>query len=104
MLRTLAHALSAGLRRIDIIGRYGGEEFGVILLDTPPEAACAALDKIRRRFSEVEFGAEQRPFSVTFSAGVAGSRTHATSERLITASDRALYAAKAAGRNRILVA
>ena len=38
VLRMLAHTLSVGLRRIDIIGRYGGEEFGVLLLDTPAEA------------------------------------------------------------------
>jgi diguanylate cyclase (GGDEF)-like protein len=102
VLRTLAHSLSSGLRRIDVIGRYGGEEFGVILLDASPEAAFAAVDKIRQRFSEITFNAKESVFSATFSAGVSGSRSHSTPEQLIAAADAQMYLAKKAGRNRIL--
>jgi diguanylate cyclase (GGDEF)-like protein/PAS domain S-box-containing protein len=102
VLRTLAHTLSDGLRRIDIIGRYGGEEFGVLLLDTPVEAACAVVDKLRRRFSEIEFDGKSSLFSVTFSAGVSGSRGISTPEELIAAADEHMYLAKAGGRNKVV--
>jgi diguanylate cyclase (GGDEF)-like protein len=102
VLRTLAHSLSSGLRRIDVIGRYGGEEFAVILLDASPEAAFIAVDKIRQRFSEITFDAKESVFSATFSAGVSGSRSHSTPEQLIAAADEQMYLAKKAGRNRTL--
>jgi diguanylate cyclase (GGDEF)-like protein len=102
VLRTLAHSLSSGLRRIDVIGRYGGEEFGVILLDASPEAAFAAVDKIRQRFSEITFETKESVFSATFSAGISGSRSHSTPEQLIAAADEQMYLAKTAGRNRTL--
>jgi len=101
VLRALAHSLSSGLRRIDVIGRYGGEEFGVLLLDTPPQAACRVVDKIRQRFSEMAFDANNDVFFATFSAGISGSLSHTTPEQLIGAADEQMYLAKAAGRNRI---
>jgi len=102
VLRTLAQTLSGGLRRIDIVGRFGGEEFGVLLLDTPPDAACVVIDRIRHRFSGIEFGARARTFCVTFSAGVSGSRSHQSAEEIVSAADGQMYRAKAAGRNRVL--
>jgi diguanylate cyclase (GGDEF)-like protein len=102
VLRTLAQTLSAGLRRIDILGRYGGEEFGVLLLDTPPEAARAVIDKLRQRFSEIEFGGRNHIFNVTFSAGVSSSRMQSNAEELISMADEHMYRAKAGGRNRVL--
>jgi diguanylate cyclase (GGDEF)-like protein len=103
VIRALSHALMAGLRRIDIIGRYGGEEFGVILLDTPPAQAGTAIDALRGRFADIAFETDGQAFSATFSAGVAGSRGHRGTDTLIEAADRALYAAKHAGRNRVMV-
>jgi diguanylate cyclase (GGDEF)-like protein len=102
VLRTLARTLSVGLRKINIIGRYGGEEFGVLLLDTPAKAAFAVADKIRQRFSAVESRAKTDKFFVTFSAGIAGSRGHVTPEALISSADDQMYLAKAEGRNRIV--
>jgi diguanylate cyclase (GGDEF)-like protein len=103
VLRALAQTLSGGLRKTDVLGRYGGEEFGVLLLDTSPKAAYAVAEKIRQRFSEIEFNAKWRKFSATFSAGVSGSLAHATPETLISSADEQMYLAKAAGRNRIVV-
>jgi diguanylate cyclase (GGDEF)-like protein len=103
VLRALSNALTAGLRRIDVIGRYGGEEFGVILLETPPQAAKLAIDKLRQRFADLPFEAVGSSFSATFSAGIAGSRTYGELNQLIAAADQALYAAKHAGRNQVLV-
>lgn len=103
VLRTLARVLSIGLRQIDTVGRYGGEEFAVLLHNTAPEAACGPLERIRRNFSQLEFRGKDAPFFVTFSAGIAGSRRYSTTEDLIFAADQNMYRAKAAGRNRIVV-
>jgi diguanylate cyclase (GGDEF)-like protein len=102
IIRALANTLTTGLRRIDVIGRYGGEEFGVILIETPPQAARLAIDKLRQRFAELPFEAAGSPFGATFSAGIAGSRSHGSLNQLIAAADRALYAAKHAGRNQVM--
>jgi diguanylate cyclase (GGDEF)-like protein len=102
VIRALSHALTAGLRRIDIIGRYGGEEFAVLLLDTPVEQARMVIDALRARFSDIRFESDGQAFSASFSAGVAGSRDHPGVDALIEAADRALYAAKDCGRNRVV--
>lgn len=101
VLRAMAHALGAGLRRTDIVGRYGGEEFGVILLDTAPEQAWRSLDQVRQSFARIRFEASGRPFGVTFSAGLAGSRQFPSVDLLLSEADEALYGAKASGRNLI---
>jgi diguanylate cyclase (GGDEF)-like protein len=104
VLRALSNTLTSGLRRIDIVGRYGGEEFGVIMLDTSPQAAHKAIEKQRQRLNEIEFeGSAGRRFRASFSAGIAGSHTHPALPDLIAAADCALYAAKLDGRNRIVI-
>jgi diguanylate cyclase (GGDEF)-like protein len=60
VIRALSHALMAGVRRIDIIGRDGGEEFGVILLDTPPAQAGMVIDGLRERFADIAFETDGR--------------------------------------------
>ena len=102
VIRALANTLTAGLRKIDIVGRCGGEEFGVILLDTPPQAACLAIDKLRAQFCEIGLDASSRRLRSSFSAGVAGSRGCLGVDQIIAAADAALYAAKHAGRNRVM--
>ncbi|HWL82783.1 MAG TPA: diguanylate cyclase [Roseomonas sp.] len=99
VIRSLARSLQKRLRRTDVIGRYGGEEFAVLLLGTAPEAAQTVIDQVRARFSALAFDTEQSRFSVTFSAGIAGQEVGAKAETMISAADAALYAAKRAGRN-----
>jgi diguanylate cyclase (GGDEF)-like protein len=101
VIRALARTLVTGLRKSDVIGRYGGEEFIILLPDTSPAGAVSAVEKIRHRFEALQFDADQRPFSVTLSAGVAGNGRRMAVEALINAADRALYKAKRNGRNRI---
>jgi diguanylate cyclase (GGDEF)-like protein len=101
VIRGLARSLRKHLRRTDVIGRYGGEEFAALLPSTSPEQATARLDKIRERFGATPFDGAHGPFSVTYSAGIAGSGPHEGPEALISAADAALYAAKRAGRNRV---
>ncbi|MCI0752278.1 diguanylate cyclase [Teichococcus vastitatis] len=102
VIRSLARSLQKRLRRTDVIGRYGGEEFGVLLMGTEAEAARAAIDQVRRRFTALPFETDRSRFTVSFSAGVAsnaGPDGPAEAEALIEAADAALYAAKRAGRD-----
>ena len=98
----LARILQQRLRSSDVIGRYGGEEFAVILPEAGLEDAALLIDAMRQDFSRLEFQASGRQFSCAFSAGVASSRSYAYAGALIEAADKALYAAKRSGRNRVV--
>ncbi|MCF8210199.1 MAG: diguanylate cyclase [Rhodoferax sp.] len=102
VLLALSRVLQQRLRHSDVIGRYGGEEFAVVLHDIPVASAFELLDALREDFSHVIFHAQERDFSCTFSAGLASFPAHADAEALRGAADRALYAAKHQGRNRIV--
>ena len=105
VLRTLAGALRAGLRRADIVGRLGGEEFGLVLLDTSADHAAAVIDRLRVAFNRLVFRSGERSFSVGFSAGVAASRTFDnTMSAMIAGADEAMYTIKRNGRNGVQIA
>ena len=105
VLRTLSGALRAGLRRADIVGRLGGEEFGLVLLDTSADHAAAVIDRLRVAFNQLVFKAGERTFSVGFSAGVASSRTFDSEmSAMIAGADAAMYDVKHAGRNGVRIA
>ncbi|MFI8745862.1 diguanylate cyclase domain-containing protein [Pseudomonas sp. NPDC077186] len=104
VIRALANLLRQRLRRIDSLGRYGGEEFLAVLPDCPPEQARLILDEIRQRFAELRFIAEGGEFSCTLSAGIAGTDVHSDAEQLRERADKALYAAKHGGRNQVRLA
>ena len=104
VLKSLCRILVERLRRTDIIGRYGGEEFGVILLNTDVENAERVLNEIRENFSRVRHQAVDEEFFVTFSCGIASYPEFADADRLTREADRALYAAKEKGRNLVIVA
>jgi len=102
VIRALANLLRQRLRRIDSLGRYGGEEFLVVLPDCPADQAKRILDEIRQRFSELKFIASGSEFAVTLSAGIASTTdTPSSADDLLEKADRALYAAKHGGRNRV---
>jgi diguanylate cyclase (GGDEF)-like protein len=103
VIKSLARLLTQRLRSTDIIGRYGGEEFLVILPDTTPEAAGRLIDQLRQAFSKLHHRAGSRQFSATFSAGVACFPAVPDAAALKEAADLALYRAKHAGRNRVAV-
>ncbi|MDP3845328.1 MAG: diguanylate cyclase [Pseudomonas sp.] len=102
VIRALSNLLRQRLRRIDSIGRYGGEEFTVVLPDCNLEQAKNILDEIRQRFAELPFMAHDSSFHVTFSAGIAQGNSQSNANQLIELADQAMYAAKAAGRNQVL--
>ncbi len=99
VIRALSRLLQQRLRRGDIIGRYGGEEFAIIMPGTAAVAATHVLDKIRESFSRIRHYAEVRDFTATFSAGVAEMTSAGDSDELFRVADAALYKAKHDGRD-----
>lgn len=104
VLRSLSLMLRQRLRRTDFVGRWGGEEFCVVLPDTPASVAQRVLDEIRDGFSRVRHMYEGRPIFVTYSCGIAAFPDENRANRLVESADGALYRAKHAGRNRVFVA
>ena len=103
-LQITAHNLKAGLRLEDVACRYGGEEFCILLPQTPVNEAAVISERIRQRIVDAHypFGSNQPLGFVTVSIGVSTFSRHVdTSERVIAAADRALYRAKSKGKNRI---
>jgi diguanylate cyclase len=101
VLRTFAITVFANIRSIDRFGRYGGEEFLLILPDTPHDVASRILDRQREIVAELDWSAFSPGMSVTISAGVATLAPNEAPDALLARADSALYAAKARGRNRI---
>lgn len=104
VIKACAHLLRQRLRQSDSIGRYGGEEFVVILPDCTIEAAVQLLEDIRRRLQTIRFVRDHTDFSVSLSGGVATMQDHPHPSDLLEAADRAMYRAKQSGRNRLCVA
>jgi diguanylate cyclase (GGDEF)-like protein len=91
------------LRKVDIVCRYGGEEFGILLTQVTPEQAMAVAEKLRKTIEGWQFPGVPR--TVTISAGTATFPQHGTSrDGLVRAADSALYCAKQAGRNQVCLA
>ena len=108
VLKEVGHRLAEGVRTYDSVGRYGGEEFLVIVPGCKPPDLLASAERLRRSIAEPNFETSAGPLAVTLSVGVASGRddggSRQDSEPLLRAADEALYAAKAAGRNRVAVA
>jgi diguanylate cyclase (GGDEF)-like protein/excisionase family DNA binding protein len=100
VLREVAHIIEGSVRNIDIAGRYGGEEFVVLLLETDRDAALTVADRIRRRIHTAGFAAHGAP--LTASIGVASYPEDADRrEELLDKADWAMYLAKRRGRDQV---
>ena len=98
-LRAVADAVAASIRERDVAVRYGGEEFLILLPDTRLAPAVQVAERIRQRIAVAPL-----PFGLTVSIGMAaGEPTRDWSEQVFDRADQALYKAKAAGRNRVVV-
>jgi diguanylate cyclase (GGDEF)-like protein len=105
VLRQLARVLNDTRRANDVVARYGGEEFAVILVDTAKFTAAKVAERVRERIFGHDFSdAAQKAGKITVSIGVATFPDDGTdAEGLVRAADTALYAAKRAGRNRVVL-
>ncbi|MDZ7842902.1 MAG: diguanylate cyclase [Gammaproteobacteria bacterium] len=101
VLRRVASLAGEELRDGDLLARWGGEEFMILLPETDPESARLVAERIRARIARTDLEGAPR---VTVSLGIAGSIAGEPHEELIRRVDRALYQAKEAGRNRGIVA
>jgi diguanylate cyclase (GGDEF)-like protein len=93
LLKEAAAAWRAELREIDVLARYGGEEFGLIITGLPAAEALEIVSRLR----------PVTPRGQTFSAGLAEWDGRQTADELVGRADEALYRAKAAGRDRVLL-
>ncbi len=103
VLRQVSSLFHQQLRKIDVVCRYGGEEFAILLTQITTQQALAIAEKLRRLVESYQFPGVPR--TITISAGVASFPTHGkTRDDMVRAADSGLYAAKQSGRNRICVA
>ena len=103
VISSIAMLLRQRMRQSDIIGRYGGEEFVVMLPECDIAQAQLLLDDIRERFAAVHFSLDGKDFACTLSAGLACTSDFPASSgaELLVAADSALYVAKRGGRNQV---
>jgi two-component system, cell cycle response regulator len=108
VLRQLARVLNDARRANDVVARYGGEEFAVILVDTAKFTAAKVAERVRERIAAHDFtdaAPQSRATPISVSIGVATfPEDGGDAEGLVRAADTALYAAKRAGRNRVVLA
>ncbi len=104
VLRAVAAAIRSEARDADTTARFGGEELAVLLPECGPAAAREVAERIRRRIAELSVPGPDGPVRVTVSAGVATSRPDDDPATLAARADAALYAAKRAGRDRVVSA
>ena len=101
VLKTIAARMKECLREYDYIGRYGGEEFLVVLGDADYETAVKTAERLKLAVSDETVAFNDKPLAVTVSAGVAVAENSAelTLDRIIMVADQELYKAKSNGRN-----
>jgi diguanylate cyclase (GGDEF)-like protein len=105
VLRGVAQAIASNVRTTDVVGRYGGEEFMLILAETSVEDASVMAEKIRHIVARQRFELDgQQPISVTISIGIAGGQGQALRfDSLVRDADAAMYSAKSLGRNQTYI-
>lgn len=105
VLKAFAEVLRAGIRKHDTVGRYGGEEFALLMPNTGKDTALRVAERLRRDLEARGITVDGRRIDVTVSGGVTTFGEEGEDwDALLTAADRALYEAKNAGRNRIVSA
>lgn len=102
VIRALSNMLRQRLRKVDRLGRYGGEEFVAVLPGCNSDDAYQLLESIREAFNALQFSSGGQQFHCSFSAGISACEADAwADEELLERADRALYRAKQSGRNRL---
>jgi len=103
VLRTLGRLLRQRLRRTDVAGRHGGEEFSVMLPGAEAGQAARVIDGLRHMFKAIQHAGPHGTFAATFSAGIAACPPFAAAHDLVARADAALYRAKKGGRNQVVI-
>ncbi len=104
VLREVAQILRRSVRDVDVCGRYGGEEFLVVLPNTPTDGALRVAERIREAVRSKPFPLRGEERRITVSMGVATAAPEARAEEFIARADEALYRAKQGGRDRVCAA
>ncbi|HHH31336.1 MAG TPA: GGDEF domain-containing protein [Polyangiaceae bacterium] len=106
VLKAVSAVLSASVRQGDVVARWGGEEFALILPETPSKGARILADRLRAALAETVVNYEGTEIRVSASFGVASAEVIVPdmADKLLSAADEALYRAKEAGRNRVMLA
>jgi diguanylate cyclase (GGDEF)-like protein len=103
ILRVFAALLAGSLRELDLAGRFGGEEFALVLPGTPVEGACVLAEQIRKSLSAIEVaGPAGEALRITASFGAASYPGCATVDELIAAADQSVYEAKRRGKDQVV--
>lgn len=103
VLIQVAECLAQHVREQDMIGRFGGEEFILLLPNTTTEQAQHVAERCRIALTELNFVYEQQPFSISASFGISSSQNASEPQQIIRQADQALYAVKTAGRNQVQI-
>ena len=104
ILRRFSEVARASVRSVDTVARWGGEEFLILMPEADVSHAFEAMERLRERIAVLSVTSELGDMRFTFSAGVASHRLGQSVDDTIARADRALYNAKAAGRNRVVLA
>lgn len=101
VIRTLSNIIRQTARKTDVCGRYGGEEFGIILPETPPDQAEIFAERLRKKVEAAVIPADNHELGITISSGLASFDTSFEDHtQWLEASDKALYQSKENGRNK----
>jgi diguanylate cyclase (GGDEF)-like protein len=105
VLKFFSHFVRANLRQEDVLCRIGGDEFAILLPETPADRATILFERVKHKLDMVELGVDSRSaIPVSFSCGIASFRPDYMPEDLIEEADHALYTAKARGRRCVVTA
>ena len=103
VIKNLGAIFKSGLRKIDSLARWGGEEYLILLPETNGEQGMQLAEKLRRKIEETQYTQDDKTFSVTISIGVHQMASTDTINQAITKADTNLYKAKEQGRNRCIL-
>lgn len=103
ILVNVAKILQSKVRQVDVVGRYGGEEFIVMLTGANKDEAYNVAEKIRQEVARLNFTFGGKPYNPTISIGVAEYMNEQSKEELVKKADTALYEAKRTGKNKVVI-
>lgn len=101
VLKEIAYLMNKNFRQTDTIFRYGGEEFVVILTETPKETAYIPMERLRKLVENHSFNFKGQKIDVTISVGINSKTDYETAFDMLEDADKALYGAKKSGRNQV---